>query len=118
MGGEDLVKDLEAWVARVKERGASALEITRLKLRKSGLEKGISRLHTRLGERIEYLLDLGREHVEEDEVVKGFLQEIRDVRREIREIEEKMEALKEAGSMAQSEGAFSRGEEASGGQES
>jgi len=94
MGGEGFVKDLEGWVAKVKEKGTVAFETTHLKLKKSGLEKKISRLHTRLGERVEYLLDLGRERVEEDEVVKGFLQEIKGLRDEIREIETKVEALK------------------------
>jgi len=53
MKGSELVKDLENWVNKVKEKGSAAVEIARLKLKKNGLEKKITRLHTRLGERVE-----------------------------------------------------------------
>ena len=96
MKGSELVKDLENWVNKVKEKGSAAVEIARLKLKKNGLEKKITRLHTRLGERVEYLTDLGRDKIVEDEVVKGFLQEIKDLRKEIKEIDTKIEALKAA----------------------
>ncbi len=117
MGGDGFVRDLESWVTKVKERGTSALETTRLKLRKGGLEKKISRLHTRLGERVEYLLDLDRDRVEEDEVVKGFLQEIKSIRDEIREVEAKIEALREQGGAkgAQGEESSSQEEDQGGG---
>ncbi len=96
MKSKEMVKELEAWVAKVKEKGTAAVEIARLKLKRSGLEKKISRLHTRLGERVEYLVDLGREKIEEDEVIKGFLQEIKDLREEMKEIDVKVEALRKA----------------------
>ncbi len=94
MGKENVLKDLEDWVNKVKERGEVALELARLRLKKASLERKISKIHTRLGERVEYLLGLGRERWEEDEVIKGFLQEIQDLRREIQESDEKAEALK------------------------
>ena len=105
MKGKDVMKELETWVARVKEKGSAAVEIARLKLKRSGLEKKVSRLHTRLGERVEYLVDLGRDKIEEDEVIKGFLQEIKDLREEMKEIDAKVEALKKAepGAEAQAE---------------
>ncbi len=96
MKSKDMVKELETWVNKVKEKGTAAVEIAKLKLKKNGLEKKISRLHTRLGERVEYLADLGRDKIEEDEVVKGFLQEIKDLRGEMKEIDAKVEALKKA----------------------
>jgi hypothetical protein len=60
------------------------------------LEKKISRFHTKLGERVEYVLGLEKGNLEEDDVVKGFLQEIGDIRKEIEELERKIEALKSA----------------------
>jgi len=94
MKSKEMMKEMESWVNRVKEKGTAAVEIARLKLTRSGLEKKVSRLHTRLGERVEYLVDLGKDKIEEDEVVKGFLQEIKDLREEMKEIEAKVEALR------------------------
>ncbi len=94
MGREKVLKDLESWVSKVKGKGSVALELARLRLSKASLERKASRIHTRLGERVEYLLDLGREPLEEDEVMKGFMQELQDLRKEIKEAQEKMDALK------------------------
>jgi|GEM_PF-4452960 hypothetical protein len=95
MEGQKL-KELGDWVAKIKERGTGAVETARLKLKQSSLEKKISRFHTKLGERVEYVLGLEKGNLEEDDVVKGFLQEIGDIRKEIEELERKIEALKSA----------------------
>ena len=110
MGKENVLKDLESWVNKVKERGAVALELARLRLSKASLERKASRIHTRLGERVEYLLGLGKERLEEDEVIKGFMQELQDIRKEIKEIQEKMDALKAASAEEKGEGEGPQGE--------
>ncbi len=95
MEGQKL-KELGDWVGKIRGKGTATVEIARLKLKLSSLEKKISRFHTKLGERVEYVLGLGEGNLEEDDVVKGFLQEIGDVRKEMEELQGKIEALKSA----------------------
>jgi len=110
MGREKVLKDLEGWVNKVRGKGSVALELARLRLSKASLERKASRIHTRLGERVEYLLDLGKERLEEDEVVKGFMQELQDLRKEIKEAQEKMDALKAGSPEEKGEGEGPQGE--------
>ena len=110
MDKEKVLKDLEGWVSKVKGKGSMALELARLRLSKASLERKASKIHARLGERVEYLLDLGRGPLEEDEVMKGFMQELQDLRKEIKEAQEKMDALKAASPEGEGEGEGFQGE--------
>ncbi len=79
---------------KVKKGSEAAAEIVKLKVKQASLERRISKLHTYLGERVDYLFSINKEEIEKDEVVKGFIEEIGDVRKEIEEISAKIEQIK------------------------
>ncbi len=85
--------ELNRWIEEVKQKSTVLLEMGKLRIRKVNLEKRISKLHCRIGERIDYLNKIGKSF-EDDEIVKGLLTEIRNIEKEIEEIDTKMEALK------------------------
>jgi len=83
----------------------------KLSVRKVNLERKISKLQCRLGERVYYLFKIDK-NVMEDDIVKGFIDEIKNIEKEIEEVERKIEALKKAEKeMAQAQEEESRGEE-------
>ena len=79
---------------KVKKGSEAAAEIVKLKVKHASLERRVSKLHTYLGERVDYLFSIEKTEIENDEVVKGFIEEIRDVRNEINEINAKIEQIK------------------------
>lgn len=85
--------ELNRWIEEVKQKSTVLVEMGKLRIRKVNLEKRISKLHCRIGERIDYLNKIGKSF-EDDEIVKGLLTEIRNIEKEIEEIDTKMEALK------------------------
>ena len=87
--------DLKKWLETVKEKGNVAFEIGKLNIKKVNLERRISKLQCRLGERVYYLFKLDK-NVMEDDIVKGFVEEIKFIENEIEEIGRKIEALKKA----------------------
>ena len=79
---------------KVKKGSEAAAEIVKLKVKQSSLERRITKLHTYLGERVDYLFSIEKSDIGEDEVVKGFIEEIKDVRNELNEISAKIEQIK------------------------
>ncbi len=79
---------------KVKKGSEAAAEIVKLKVKQASLERRVTKLHTYLGERVDYLFSIDKTEIEKDEVVKGFIEEINDVRKEIDEINAKIEQIK------------------------
>ncbi len=101
--------ELKRWLEEIKEKGNLALEFGKLRVKKATLERRISKFHCRLGERVDYLFKLEK-NVMEDDIVKGFIEEIRNIEKEIEEIEKKMELLKVEKAKEDSEGEETKGE--------
>jgi len=82
-------------VTKIKDKGSKTISIIKLQLKKNSLKKDVSKMHTRIGERVDYLLQIGKEKIEEDEVIKGFIQEIKNLRNQVEDIKSEIEKLKE-----------------------
>ncbi len=95
--------DLNRWVEEIKQKGTILVEMGKLRVRKVNLERRISKIHCRIGERVDYLSRLGRD-LNDDEVLKGLIQEIRNVEKEIEELDEKLSALRREQEASQEEG--------------
>lgn len=102
--------DLKKWLDEIKGKGNVAIEIGKLRVKKTTLERKIAKLHCRLGERVDYLFKVEKD-VMEDDIVKGFIDEIRSIEKEIEEIEKKMELLKAEKAREESEKEQSSAEE-------
>ncbi len=87
MDASDLLK-------KVKKGSEAAAEIVKLKVKQASLERRVGKLHTYLGERVDYLFSIEKTEIEKDEVVKGFIEEINDVKKEIEQINAKIEQIK------------------------
>ena len=85
--------DLNKWIEEIKSKGMVIAELGRLKVRRLSLEKKISKFHARIGERVDYLNKLGRS-LDDDDILKGLIQEIRNIEKEMDEIDAKIEALR------------------------
>ncbi len=79
---------------KVKKGSEAATEIIKLKVKQSSLERRVTKLHTYLGERVDYLFSIEKNDIADDEVVKGFIEEINDVRNELNEISARIEQIK------------------------
>ena len=85
--------DLNKWIEEVKEKSFILAELGKLKAKRAGLSRKIGKFHCRIGERVDYLDRMGRS-LDEDDILKGLIQELRNVEKEIEEIEAKIEVLK------------------------
>lgn len=85
---------IEKAIQKIAEKGKIAASIAQLNFEKITIERKIGKLHSRLGERIDYLFKSG-EDIKEDEIVKGIIEEIRKLEARIDEIENKLKELKE-----------------------
>ena len=79
---------------KVKKGSEAAADIVKLKIKQASLDRRLTKLHTYLGERVDYLFSIEKAEIEKDEVVKGFIEEINDVRKETEEISAKIEQIK------------------------
>ncbi len=79
--------EFNKWLEELKEKSGRLVQVGKKGLKKMGLERRISKLHCRLGERIDYLERIGRSF-DEDEIVRGFIEEIRAIEREMEALEE------------------------------
>ncbi len=102
--------EFKKWLEEIKEKGNIALELGKLRVRKTTLERRISKFHCRLGERVDYLMKLDK-NIMEDDIVKGFIEEIRSIEKEIEEIEKKMELLKKEKEKEEAEAQKEEGKE-------
>ncbi len=85
---------IEKAIQKIAEKGKIAASIAQLNFEKITIERKIGKLHSRLGERIDYLFKTG-EDIKEDEIVKGIIEEIRKLETRIDEIDKKLKELKE-----------------------
>ncbi|WP_068549077.1 hypothetical protein [Thermosulfidibacter takaii] len=85
--------DLSKWIEEVKEKGFILAELGKLTAKRASLSRKVSKFHCRIGERVDYLDKMGRSF-DDDDILKGLIQELRNLEKEIEEIEQKIEALK------------------------
>ncbi|MGB9668053.1 MAG: hypothetical protein ACPLSJ_00310 [Thermosulfidibacteraceae bacterium] len=87
-------ESIEKTIQKIAEKGKIAANIAQLNFEKLSIERKIGKLHSRLGERINYLFKTG-EDIKEDEIVKGIIEEIRSLETKMSKVESKIKELKE-----------------------